>query len=426
MWAHLSIPRAGSWRIVRSTPSEDRAGKEILEPMTSYISHLECSVCGKSYPHKQLIGVSPCCEKVLFVRYDLAKLGREVDRDSLVSRPDTMWRYAELLPVDDPGNIVSLGEGGTPLVKSVNLAKKLGMTNLYIKDEGLNPTGTFKARGISAAVSKAIELGAKGFTMPSAGNAAGAAAAYGARAGMEVKVFMPKDAPDANKKETLVAGSELNLVEGLINDAGREAVAVAKELGLFDLSTLKEPYRAEGKKSMGLEVVQQLGWKMPDAMIYPTGGGTGIIGMYKGFKELLELGWIEGKQPKFISVQADGCQPIVKAFNDGAATSEMWADATTKADGLRVPHPFADYLILEAIRATGGTALAVSDHEMIDAMYEMASAEGIFPAPEGAATLVALKYLLDRKFLDPDESVVLFNTGSGYKYLDLISGPQSV
>ena len=426
MWAHLSIPRAGSWRIVRAIRSEDRAGKEILEPMTSYISHLECSVCGKSYPHNQLIGVSPCCEKVLFVRYDLAKLGSEVDRDSLVSRPDTMWRYAELLPVDDPGNIVSLGEGGTPLVKSINLAKKLGMTNLYIKDEGLNPTGTFKARGISAAVSKAIELGAKGFTMPSAGNAAGAAAAYGARAGMEVKVFMPKDAPDANKKETLVAGSELNLVEGLINDAGREAVAVAKELGLFDLSTLKEPYRAEGKKSMGLEVVQQLGWKMPDAMIYPTGGGTGIIGMYKGFKELLELGWIEGKQPKFISVQADGCQPIVKAFNDGAATSEMWADATTKADGLRVPHPFADYLILEAIRATGGTALAVSDHEMIDAMYEMASAEGIFPAPEGAATLVALKYLLDRKFLDPDESVVLFNTGSGYKYLDLISGPQSV
>ena len=199
--------------------------------MTSYIDHLECTVCGKSYPHQELIGVSPCCEKVLFVRYDLAKLGREVDRDSLVSRPDTMWRYAELLPVDDPENIVSLGEGGTPLIKSVNLAKKLGMTNLYIKDEGLNPTGTFKARGISAAISKAVELGVKGFTMPSAGNAAGAAAAYGARAGMEVKVFMPQDAPDANKKETLVAGSELNLVEGLINDAGRVAVAVAKELG---------------------------------------------------------------------------------------------------------------------------------------------------------------------------------------------------
>ncbi len=262
--------------------------------MTSYISHLECTICGKSYPHEQLIGVSPCCEKVLFARYDLDKLGREVDRDSLVSRPDTMWRYAELLPVNDPGNIVSLGEGGTPLIKSVNLAKKLGMRNLYIKEEGLNPTGTFKARGISAAVSKAVELGVNGFTMPSAGNAAGAAAAYGARAGMETKVFMPKDAPDANKKETLVAGSELNLVEGLINDAGREAVAVAKELGLFDLSTLKEPYRAEGKKSMGLEVVQQLGWKMPDAMIYPTGGGTGIIGMYNGFKELLELGWIPG------------------------------------------------------------------------------------------------------------------------------------
>jgi len=377
--------------------------------MTSYISHLECTICGKSYPHEQLIGVSPCCEKVLFARYDLDKLGREVDRDSLVSRPDTMWRYAELLPVNDPGNIVSLGEGGTPLIKSVNLAKKLGMRNLYIKEEGLNPTGTFKARGISAAVSKAVELGVNGFTMPSAGNAAGAAAAYGARAGMETKVFMPKDAPDANKKETLVAGSELNLVEGLINDAGREAVAVAKELGLFDLSTLKEPYRAEGKKSMGLEVVQQLGWKMPDAMIYPTGGGTGIIGMYKGFKELLELGWIQGKQPN---------------FNAGADTSEMWENATTKADGLRVPHPFADYLILEAIKATGGTALAVSDQEMIAAMYEMATAEGIFPAPEGAATLVGLKKLLQQKFLDPDESVVLFNTGSGYKYLDLISGPK--
>ncbi len=392
--------------------------------MTSYIDHLECTVCGKTFPHQKLIGVSPCCEKVLFARYDLAKLGREVDRDSLVSRPDNMWRYAELLPVGDPGNIVSLGEGGTPLIKTVNLANKLGMTNLYVKEEGLNPTGTFKARGISAAVSKAMELGVKGFTMPSAGNAAGAAAAYGARAGMEVKVFMPQDAPDANKKETLVAGSELNLVDGLINDAGREAVAVAKELGLFDLSTLKEPYRAEGKKSMGLEMVQQLGWKMPDAMIYPTGGGTGIIGMYKGFQELLELGWIQGKQPKFISVQADGCQPIVKAFNDGASTSELWANASTKADGLRVPHPFADYLILDAIRATGGTALAVSDQEMIDAMYELATAEGIFPAPEGAATLVGLKKLLDQKFLDPDESVVLFNTGSGYKYLDLISGPQ--
>jgi len=363
--------------------------------MTSYISHLECTICGKSYPHEQLIGISPCCEKVLFARYDLDKLGREVDRDMLVSRPDTMWRYSELLPVDDPGSIVSLGEGGTPLIKSVNLAKNLGMRNLYIKDEGLNPTGTFKARGISAAVSKAVELGVNGFTMPSAGNAAGAAAAYGARAGMETKVFMPQDAPDANKKETLVAGSELNLVEGLINDAGREAVAVAKEMGFFDLSTLKEPYRAEGKKSMGLEVVQQLGWKMPDAMIYPTGGGTGIIGMYKGFN-----------------------------FNAGADTSEMWENATTKADGLRVPHPFADYLILEAIRATGGTALAVSDQEMIAAMYEMATAEGIFPAPEGAATLVGLKKLLDQKFLDPDESVVLFNTGSGYKYLDLISGPQ--
>jgi threonine synthase len=336
-----------------------------------------------------------------------------------------MWRYAELLPVEDPGNIVSLGEGGTPLIKTANLAQRLGMSNLYIKEEGLNPTGTFKARGISAAVSKAVELGARGFTMPSAGNAAGATAAYGARAGMQTKVFMPEDAPDSNKKETLVAGSELNLVDGLVHDAARQAVAVAQDQGLFDLSTLKEPYRAEGKKSMGLETAQQLGWRTPDAVIYPTGGGTGIIGMYKGFQELIELGWVEGKQPKFISVQAEGCQPIVKAFNDGAAVSQPWVDATTIASGIRVPNAFADYLILDAIRATGGTALAVTDQEMIDAMVELATAEGVFAGPEGAATLVALKHLLGRKLLDPDEVVVLFNTGSGYKYLDLIAGPNS-
>ena len=393
--------------------------------MTSYIDHLECTACGKTYSHKQLIGISPCCKKVLFARYDLARLGRDVDRDSLVNRADTMWRYAELLPVEDPGNIVTLGEGGTPLIKTANLAQRLGMSNLYVKEEGLNPTGTFKARGISAAVSKAVELGVKGVTMPSAGNAAGATAAYGARAGIETKVFMPKDAPESNKKETLVAGAELNLVEGLVHDAARQAVAVAQEQGLFDLSTLKEPYRAEGKKSMGLEVAQQLEWRTPDAVIYPTGGGTGIIGMYKGFQELIEMGWIEDKQPKFISVQAEGCQPIVKAFNEGAADSQPWVDATTIASGIRVPNAFADYLILDAIRATGGTALAVTDQEMIDAMYELAAAEGIFAAPEGAATLVALKHLLGQKFLDPDEVVVLFNTGSGYKYLDLIGGPNS-
>ena len=388
---------------------------------TSYLSHLECTICGAEYPAERLAGVSPCCGKVLYARYNLGRIRAEVDRDRLALRPSNMWRFAELLPVRDPANIVSLGEGGTPLLPASNLARALGAANLYIKEEGLNPTGTFKARGIAAAVSRGLELGAAGFTMPSAGNAAGAAAAYCARAGLAARVFMPQDAPDSNKKECLVAGSQLNLVDGLIGDAGRQAVAVAQEQGLFDLSTLKEPYRAEGKKSMGLELAMQLGWRMPEAIIYPAGGGTGIIGMHKGFLELLELGWISGQLPKFIAVQAEGCQPIVKAFHAGQDAADPWPNAATVADGLRVPGPFADYLMLRAIRETGGTALAVSDAEMVAAMYELAAAEGIFACPEGAATLVAYRRLRADGFLRPDETTVLFNTGSGYKYLQLIN-----
>ena len=391
--------------------------------MFSYLDHLECTQCGKTHPHSQLSKVSPCCEKVLFARYDLPRLGREVDRNVFAQRPANMWRFSEFLPVADPDNVLTLGEGGTPLLETRALGQKLGLNRLYVKEEGLNPTGTFKARGISAAVSRAAELGATGFTMPSAGNAAGAAAAYCARAGLSVGVFMPQDAPVPNKKESLMTGAELTLVDGLISDAGRIAVSVAEEQDLFDLSTLKEPYRAEGKKTMGLEIAMQLGWSLPDAIIYPTGGGTGIIGMYKGFQELLELGWVEGNPPKFIAVQASGCQPIVKAFNEGKSVAEPWANATTVADGLRVPGPFADYLILQAIRETGGTALAVEDQEMVDAMYELATTEGIIACPEGAATLVGLKKLLEQGFLGADETIVLLNTGSGYKYLDLISGP---
>ena len=388
--------------------------------MASYLDHLECTECGKAYPSRQLIGVSPCCEKVLFARYDLAKMGREVDRDQLIHRPANMWRFEELLPVEDPTQIVSLGEGGTPLLGVPELGRRLGLGHLFVKEEGLNPTGTFKARGISAAVAKAVELGAPGFTMPSAGNAAGAAAAYCARAGLDAKVFMPQDAPDATKKECILAGSDLNLIDGLISDAGRAAVAVAREQNLFDLSTLKEPDRAEGKKTMGLEIAMQLGWKLPSAIVYPTGGGTGIIGMHKGFQELRELGWIEGPQPKFIAVQASGCQPIVQAFQQGKDVSEPWQNAATIADGLRVPSPFADYLILSAIRETGGTALSVEDSEMVNAMYEMATVEGIIACPEGAATLVALKRLVQEGFLGPEETIVLLNTGSGYKYMHLI------
>ena len=390
----------------------------------SYIDHLECTTSGEEYPYDGLATVSPDSGKVLFVRYDLPRLRREVPRSVFDSRPADMWRYHELLPVTDPNQVITLGEGGTPLLDATTLARQVGIRRLLVKEEGLNPTGTFKARGIAAAVSKSVEMGATGFTMPSAGNAAGAAAAYCARAGTPVKVFMPQDAPDANKKESIVAGSELNLVDGLISDAGRIAVGVAAEEGLFDLSTLKEPCRAEGKKTMGLEIAHQLGWRMPDVIVYPTGGGTGIIGMYKGFQELLELGWVEGKPPRFYAVQADGCQPIVKAFEDGTDTAEAWQNAETKADGLRVPGPFADYLILQAIRETGGGALAVSDDEMVDAMYRLATTEGIIACPEGAATLVGLERLMADGSIGSDEEVVLLNTGSGYKYLDLLRGPE--
>ena len=393
-----------------------------VSKMLSYLDHLECTQCGKTYTHTQLIKVSPCCGKVLFPRYDLTRMRREVNRETWSRRPQGMWRFTELLPVDDTANIITLGEGGTPLLEAAKLGKKLGLQHLFIKEEGLNPTGTFKARGISAAVSKAKELGVTGFTMPSAGNAAGASAAYCARGGLESKVFMPQDAPDTNKKESLLAGSELNLVDGLISDAGRQAVAVAEEQGLFDLSTMKEPYRAEGKKTMGLEIVMQLGWRLPDVIIYPTGGGTGIIGMHKGFQELLELGWVEGTPPKFVAVQAVGCQPVVKAFHDGSPNVEPWPNSQTIADGLRVPSPFADYLILKAMRETGGTALAVEDRDMVDGMYELATDEGIIACPEGAATLVALKRLVGQGFLGSDDTIVLLNTGSGYKYMHLIKG----
>ena len=381
-------------------------------------------MCGNTAPYDGLATVSECCGKVLFVRYDLPRLGREVSRGELDRRAANMWRFNELLPVSDPAAVISLGEGGTPLLEAATLARQVGVRRLLIKEEGLNPTGSFKARGIAAAVSKAWEMGAAGFTMPSAGNAAGAAAAYCARAGTPVQVFMPRDAPDANKKESILAGAELHLVDGLISDAGRIAVRIAAEQGLFDLSTLKEPCRAEGKKTMVLEIAQQLGWRMPDAIVYPTGGGTGIIGMYKGFQELLELGWIEGKPPRFYAVQAEGCQPIVKAWRDGADTAEPWAAAATRADGLRVPGPFADYLILRAIRDTGGAAVAVGDEAMIDAMHRLAAAEGIIACPEGAATLVGLERLLADGSIAADEEVVLLNTGSGYKYLDLMRGPE--
>lgn len=390
--------------------------------MFSYLDHLECTQCGETFPCDRLTNLSLCCGKVLFARYDLLRLRQEVDRDLLRHRASGMWQFSELLPVKDPSNVVSLGEGGTPLLRTYALGAELGLTRLFIKDEGLNPTGSFKARGISAAVSRAKELGATRFAVPSAGNAGGAAAAYSARGGLEIKVFMPQDAPEANKKECSLTGPDLILVDGHIGDAGKKAMQVAGEHGLFDLSTLKEPYRAEGKKTMGLEIAMQLGWRLPDTIVYPTGGGTGIVGMHKGFQELLELGWVEGKLPKLVAVQADGCQPVVKAFQEGELVSEAWEDAMTLADGLKVPHPFADYLVLKAICETGGWAVAVEDGEMLEAMHKMATAEGIMACPEGAATLVGLRRMIEQRLVDADETIVLLNTGSVYKYLHLIEG----
>ena len=388
--------------------------------MFSYIDHLECSVCGAVYPHNKPIRTCTACNRVLLARYDLPRLKREVDRTTIEGRHSSMWAFSELLPASTPEDIITLGEGGTPLLHAQRLGQSLGMPNLYVKDEGLNPTGTFKARGLAAAVSKAKEVGLTRLIMPSAGNAAGAMAAYAARGGIEAHVYMPQDAPDANKLECITHGSELNLVDGHIGDAGVLSRARAAEEGMFDLSTMQEPYRAEGKKTMGLEIALQLGWRMPDAILYPTGGGTGIIGMWKGFHELLELGWVEGNLPRFIAVQAEGCQPVVHAYEEGTETSQAWPNPHTIADGLRVPHPFADYLVLQAIRETGGTALTVSDPEMVDAMKEMAASEGVFACPEGAATLVAAKKLLAAGELDPEGTTVLLNTGSAYKYLSLL------
>lgn len=334
----------------------------------------------------------------------------------------TMWRWRELLPVRDSNHIVTLGEGMTPLLHAKRLGAVGGFKSIYIKDEGLNPTGSFKARGLAAAVSRAKELGVKSVALPSAGNAAAAAAAYAAAAGIECFVFMPQDAPEINKLESHITGAHVYLVNGLISDAGKIVRQLKSKYEWFDLSTLKEPYRVEGKKTMGLELAEQLHWELPDAIIYPTGGGTGMIGMWKAFDELEQLGWIGSQRPKMITVQAEGCAPIVRAFEREKAVSELWQDATTIAGGLRVPHPFADYLILKIIRASHGTAIAVSDDEIRRAMSRLAKTEGMFVAPEGAATYAGFKRLARSGFLHPADRIVLFNTGLGLKHPNLVEG----
>jgi threonine synthase len=362
------------------------------------------------------------CGKPLLVRYDLESAARTLTPLALVEREANLWRYREVLPIEDWTNIVSFGEGWTPLLGADRLASKLPVRlDLYIKDEGQNPTQSFKARGMTAAISMAKEMGVKKVAVPSAGNAAGAMAAYAARAGMEAHIFMPADTPKANIIECEQTGAHVTLVDGLITDCGKIVAERKDAEGWFDVSTLKEPYRVEGKKTMGYELAEQLNWELPDVILYPTGGGTGLIGMWKAFDEMEQMGWISSKRPKMISVQSSTCAPIVRAFEKGERFAEEFENAATVASGLRVPKAIGDFLILDAIRASSGTAVAVDDADLVAAVAEIGAAEGIFAAPEGAACIPALRRLIDEGFIEGGETVVLFNTGAGVKYLDCFS-----
>lgn len=385
------------------------------------VLHLECGACGLRHEAQRLLNLCSECGKPLLVRYDLDQAQCTLTKESLPGRRADLWRYREVLPVVDDANIVSLGEGWTPLLHVENLGEKLGMRRLYIKDESQNPTQSFKARGMSAAVSMAKELGARKLAVPSAGNAAGALAAYAARAGLECFIFMPDDTPRANVIECEQTGAHVTLMPGLITDCGAEVGRRKEAEGWFDVSTLKEPYRLEGKKTLGYELAEQFDWELPDVIIYPTGGGTGLIGMWKAFAEMEEMGWIGRKRPRMVTVQASGCAPIVRAFVDGKRFADEFENAQTVASGLRVPKAIGDFLILDAIKESFGTALAVSDEELIAATGEIGAAEGIFCAPEGAACLPALRKLLEQGEVGLDERVVLFNTGAGVKYLESFS-----
>jgi threonine synthase len=385
--------------------------------MPSYLTHLECPECHKVFPADQPQTICRACHSPLLARYALAGLSEHVQPQVFADRPPGLWRWQELLPIIDVTRAAGLGEGDTPLLRAGGLARSLGLENLYIKEEGLNPTGTFKARGLAVAVSRALELGITEFVIPTAGNAGGALAAYAARAGVNAHVFMPVDAPRLNQMEIRVYGADLQLVDGLIDDAGRLAEAAAQENGWFNVSTFREPYRVEGKKTLGLELAEANGWHLPDVIIYPTGGGTGLVGMWKAFEELETLGWIHGPRPRMVSVQSSGCAPIVRAFENRDERIQPWEHAATLAAGLRVPAVFADRLVLRALRESHGTAVAVEDAEIIEAQHDLARLEGLFACPEGGATLAALKALLSTGWIQPYETVVLFNTGSGLKYV---------
>ncbi len=401
--------------IVKSWWQKQKANSESATLLSMQIAYFECTRCGEHLSADHPQNVCPKDGGVLYVRYDLASLKGKLRREDLSGRVASMWRYAEVLPEAKP---VTLGEGFTPMLPSREFA------NVFIKDEGLNPTGSFKARGMSAAVTMAKHYGLKKLAAPSAGNAGGALAAYAAAAGIEAHIFMPKDVPLANRMECDYYGARLTLVDGLISDCGRMVAERKDKEGWFDVSTLKEPFRVEGKKTMGYEVAEQMNWKLPQAIVYPTGGGVGMIGMWKAFDEMEELGWIGSERPKMITVQAAGCAPIVKAWEAGKSASEMWTGAETFAAGLRVPKAYGDYLILDILKKSHGTAVAATDAEILAAMRTWASVEGMFAAPEGAASLVAYQKLRASGFLHADDKVVLFNTGTAYKYLDMIEAQE--
>jgi threonine synthase len=386
-----------------------------------YVTHLECSRCRAQWDHRQLHNLCTC-GKPLLVRYDLRSIAGSVRKEHLRDRDRSIWRYQEFLPVERPENIVTLGEGYTPILPAVALGSRLGMKALFIKDEGQLPTGSFKARGLAMAVSKAKELGVRRAAIPSAGNAAGALAAYGARGGIEVFIFMPQDTPEINKKESILTGAHVYLIDGLINDCGRIVGEGKKRIGWFDVSTLKEPYRIEGKKTMGLELAEQFGWDLPDWIIYPTGGGTGLIGMWKAFEELEAIGWIGGRRPRMVAVQAEGCAPIVKAFHEGATEAPLFPNARTLASGMRVPIAIGDFIMLDILRRSAGSGITVTDEEIMDAMARIARLEGLVASPEGAATLAAVEKLRAAGRIGSEDRVLCFNTGAGQKYPETIPG----
>ncbi|MFQ5898211.1 MAG: threonine synthase [Candidatus Methylomirabilia bacterium] len=383
------------------------------------MTHLECTRCGSKHPTDRLINLCDC-GGILYPRYDVAALRSTFGRDEVKDGPNSIWRYRRILPLQDESDIVSAGEGYTPVLRAERRGPFTSFPHLWIKDESSNPTGTFKARGMSACLSMARKLGARVVALPSAGNAGAAAAAYAARAGMPCHVFMPRDTPFINIGEALSYGARVSLIDGLITECGKRVAEGVKTHGWFDISTLKEPYRIEGKKTMGYEVAEQFHWELPDWILYPTGGGTGLVGMWKAFEEMEALGWIGIRRPRMVSVQAAGCQPIVQAFHEGALESRLWENATTAARGLRVPKAYGDYLILQVLRESRGTALAVTEEEWATALRELAEQQGILACPEGAACWAALKKLASTGTVKPAERIVLFNTGTGLKNAEIL------